>query len=96
MTIVEIPNNYMFTTPPISADKSSQCISNLKPNTGYSITVMAVFNCANASDAKDFTTLPAVSSDDSPSTQDCIKYDPVQTQNGNDLQVLNLSVRVDK
>lgn len=90
LTITEKPNNYMFVTPRISADKSSQCISNLKSNTGYSITVLATFNCDNVTDPEDFTTLSATSSDGSPSTQGCIE---LQARNGNDLPSIKFACK---
>ena len=71
----------------ISGDMSSSCIDNLNPNTAYSLTVWATFNCYNVSKSVDFKTLDVDSSDDSVPSQDCIKYDPPQERNGNDLLV---------
>ena len=66
----------MFTTPQISNGVPSQCISDLEPDTYYSLTVLAVFNCYNVSETVDFTTLGAGSSESSVPAQQCIKYRP--------------------
>ena len=78
-----------FIAPRIPGDESSLCIDNLNPNTDYSITVFATFNCDNVSESVDFRTLDASSSEGSSSLQDCIKYDPPQQTNGNNLLMLN-------
>ena len=81
LNITEKPNNNVFVTERIPADRSSQCIDNLNPDTRYSITILATFNCENVTDPEDFVTFSAGSSVSS-SMQDCIEY---QRNNGNDL-----------
>ena len=73
-----------FISQPILGDTSSSCIDNLNPNTAYSLTVWATFNCYNVTRSVDFKTLGVDSSDDGVPSQDCIKYDPPQEKNGND------------
>lgn len=51
----------------------------------YSITVLATFNCRNVSGVVDFTTLPVTQSDSTSSIEGCIKYDPPQNFDGNNL-----------
>lgn len=71
----------------IPGDTLSSCIDNLDPNTAYSLTVWATFNCYNVTQSVDFKTLDASSSDDSVPSQNCIKYDPPLKSNGNDLLI---------
>ena len=79
-----------FIAPRILGDTSSLCINNLEPNTDYSLTVLATFNCDNVSESVDFRTMDAGSSDDSVPSQNCIKYDPPQPENGNDSLMPNI------
>ena len=74
--IVRDRNNAEFTTPQISDGTPSQCINSLEPDTDYSLTVTAVFNCYNISETVDFTTLGAGSSSSNLPSQDCIMYRP--------------------
>ena len=69
-------NEYIFE--PILSNKTSLCISNLVPNSNYSIIVLVTFDCVNMTkpviESMDFMTLPADTSDGSSLTQDCTEY----------------------
>lgn len=81
LVVTEKPNS-VFVTQPIGDDLSRQCINNLKPNTQYSITAHATFNCYNLTKSVDFVTRSTDSANGG-STQDCIKFDS-EKRIGND------------